>query len=327
MNVGIIGLGRMGGSIALHLVEQGVHVVAYNRSREKVDEFAAAGGDGAYSLNELSQKLGSDAVVFLFVPAGEVVDEMLFGSSLSSPARSGIHTDNSLDSRLRGNDKEIKGLVGLLPKDVIIVDGGNSFFQDSQKRARLLKEKGFTFLDMGTSGGIDGARHGACLMVGGDEAVYKKIESVLSKIATKDGYGYVGTSGAGHFVKMVHNAVEYGMMGAIAEGFNHLSASPFRIDFKKVASIWAHGSIVSGHLMNMAERAFVKDAQLEQTPGEVPKGETEKEMEWLETQNLPMPVIAAARQERVDTRSKPSFIGRVIAALRHEFGGHKVKSK
>lgn len=324
----IIGLGRMGKSIAKHLLEQGESVIVYNRTREKTDELVSLGATPAYSIAEIPQKAkSSPLVVFLYVTAGEVTDQIIFGkSNLSSPTSIG-DPENKLDSRFRENDilnANEKGLIDFLPKDTIIIDGGNSFFQDSQKRYQMLKEKGIHFLDMGTSGGLEGARHGACLMVGGDETIYTRVEPLLTKIAAKDGYGYFGPSGAGHYVKMIHNAVEYGMMGAIAEGFNLIQNSEFSIqnkDLAKLAKVWAHGSIISGHLMNMAEKSFSR-SDFEKISGSIPKGETEEEMEWLSTIGIANPVIQTAREQRVESRKSPSFIGRVISALRREFGGH-----
>lgn len=322
MKVAIVGLGRMGKNITLHLLEQGVEVVAYNRSRDDVDEVVAKGAKAAYTLAEIPGYFSNEtAVVILYVPSGTPTEEVLFGN--------------------QGNS--IKGLVDLLPKGSIIIDGGNSFFKDSQRRYKTVQEKGLYFLDMGTSGGLDGARGGACLMVGGDENIYRNVAEILEKVAVKDGYGYVGPSGAGHFVKMVHNGVEYGMMGALAEGFGIVHSSQFAVhskdslgnsvdekftfDLAKVAKIWSHGSIVSGLLATKAQSAFEKNATLDDIVGEVPKGETETEMEWLDTIGVANPVIQTARKQRVETRTKPSFIGKVIASLRREFGGHKVKEK
>lgn len=325
----VVGLGRMGKNITLHLLEQGVGVVAYNRSRDDVDEMVKHGAIGAYRLSEIPAKFTEKIVVLVFVPSGSPVDEVLFG----------VRGKPSQLERDQPREQVGKGLADLLPKGSIIIDGGNSFYKDSQRRYRLLKKKGIHFLDMGTSGGLEGARNGACLMVGGDEEVYVRVEPLLSKIATKDGIGYFGPSGVGHFIKMVHNAIEYGMMGAIAEGFelvhslqiavssNNDKTKEFQIDLAKLAKVWAHGSIVSGLLMDKAATAFTKDPALATIKGEVPRGETEGEIEWLETTGVPHPVIQAARQERVETRKKPSFIGQVIAALRREFGGHSIMKK
>ncbi|KKS51470.1 MAG: 6-phosphogluconate dehydrogenase, decarboxylating [Candidatus Gottesmanbacteria bacterium GW2011_GWA1_42_26] len=334
MQVAIIGLGRMGKNVTLHLLKQAVPVIAFNRSRDDVDEVVGMGATGAYTLEEIPDKFTEKPVVaILYLPSGNPIEQVLFGS------------------------EEQKGLADILPRESIIIDGGNSFYKDSQRRYLQLKENGMRFLDMGTSGGLEGARHGACLMVGGDEVAYEKVKPILSKIAQPDGYGYFGPSGAGHYVKMVHNAIEYGMMGSIGEGFNlvtnyesritnqgkeersssqvpslrlrdlpaqaggqgELRNEGFKIDLAKLAKVWSHGSIVSGLLMDKAAAAFSKNKELSDITGEVPRGETEAEMEWLETTPTPHPVIIEARKERVATRSKPSFTGKVIAAMRREF--------
>ncbi len=316
MQVAIIGLGRMGKNIALHLLEQGVEVVVYNRSRDDIDELVGQGASGVYTLTELPKFLtDSPKVVLLYIPAGAAVDEILFG------ARGG-NTQVEKDLPRDGNQP---GLVNMLPPGAIIIDGGNSDFKHSQRRYSQLKEKGFYFLDMGTSGGLEGARNGACLMVGGDAAAYKQVELLLTKIATPGGLGYFGSSGAGHYVKMVHNAIEYGMMGSIAEGLNLIKSSQFKVNLASLTSVWGHGSIVSGLLMNKTVSALTRDPELNSVAGEVPVGATEKEVEDLERMGQPMPVIQASRLERVESRNKPSFIGKVIAALRREFGGHAVK--
>ncbi len=338
MQIAIIGLGRMGFNIALHLLEQGVDLVVWNRTREKSQElkiqisnvkpnpkskFQIGNVIIAESIVDIPQKLTDEPrVVFLYVPAGAVTDQI------------------------------IGELSTVVPRGSIIIDGGNSFFKDSQRRFAELQKKGLHFLDMGTSGGLQGARTGACLMVGGEKEIYEQVKPILEKIACKDGYGYFGPSGAGHFVKMIHNAVEYGMMGAIAEGLGVISnfpASPsssagkpagrkfqisnekgesakFQFDLAKVTRVWAHGSIVSGLLMDSASSALAKNPTLSDIEGVVPRGETEAEMEWLAQTGIPNPVIQQSRLQRVETRTRPSFIGKVVAALRREFGGHGVKN-
>lgn len=327
MKLGFIGLGRMGKAMVLHLLEEGVDVVAFNRSKEKTKELVISHQSlvigkknndqrpktkdkelghlyPAYSIEELIRYLESPRLIWLMVPSGGPVDEM------------------------------IKKLIAAgITKDDIVIDGGNSFYKDSIRRYHYLLDKEVNFLDVGTSGGLEGARNGACLMVGGDKTVYNRVRPYFEAMGQVGGVGYFGPSGAGHFVKMIHNAIEYGMMGAIAEGFNLVrskqfavgSNSEFKIDLAKLAKVWANGSIISGLLMNMAAQAFDKDPELNAISGEVPKGETEAEMEWLASTGISHPVIAQARIERVQTRSKPSFIGKVIAALRNEFGGHEVK--
>ncbi len=320
MQVAIVGLGRMGKNIALHLLEQGVSVVAYNRTKDDVDEVVKAGAIGAYSLEEIPQKFTEQPIVaILYIPSGGPTEEVLFGV-------------------LENKGVVRKGLTDILPQGSIIIDGGNSFFKDSQRRGKIIAEKGLHFLDMGTSGGLEGARNGGCLMVGGNKLIYEQVEPLLAKIATKDGYGYFGPAGAGHFVKMIHNAVEYGMMGSIAEGLgiisnfqypisNEKDNNNFKFDLAKVAKVWAHGSIVSGLLMDKMAAALEKNPTLEGISGEVPRGETESEMEWVGKTGIPNPVIQQARLERVESRTKPSLIGKLIAALRREFGGHAVKEE
>lgn len=326
MQICVIGLGRMGKNIALHLLEQGVGVIAYNRSRDDVDEVVVKGAKGTYTLEQIPEAwekskpsfdAGQPITAILFVPSGAVVDEVLFGAR---------GTGAQLE---RDQVRSIvqKGLADIFPAGSIIIDGGNSFYKDSMRRFSQLRGRGMHFLDIGTSGGLEGARTGACLMVGGDEEIYQQVRPVLEKIAVKDGLDYMGPSGAGHFVKMVHNAIEYGMMEAIGEGFEIVRTSQFAVDLAKLARVWSHGSIVSGLLMEKTAQIFAKDPELRMISGEVPLGETEAEMEWLETIGVPHPVIIAARKERVATRTQPSFIGKVIAALRREFGGHQVGRK
>lgn len=316
MQVAIVGLGKMGKNIALNLLGRGVSVVGFNRSRNDTDELVEKGAVGVYTLAEIPEKfVESPIVVMLFIPAGAPVDEILFGAK----AHIGPLDHDG------GREQVQNGLVQILPPGSIVIDGGNSFYKDSQKRYEELKKHQINFLDMGTSGGLEGARNGACLMVGGNREVYNQVAALLQKIATEKGLGYIGPSGAGHFVKMVHNAIEYGMMGAIAEGFNLVEASEFKIDLAQLARVWAHGSIVSGLLMSKAVDALYRDPTLSQLDGQVPKGETESEMEWLGTIGVPQPVIQASLVQRKETRNKPSFIGKLLAALRREFGGHSVK--
>jgi 6-phosphogluconate dehydrogenase len=321
MQIAIVGLGRMGKNIAFHLLDQGVEVIAYNRSPQKTQEVIQKGGIGVSSLAEIPHKFTKQVVVMIFIPAGSPMDEVLFGVRGSNQS---VERDNT-------REQVQKGLIDILPSDSIVIDGGNSFYQDSQKRFRQFKEKGINFLDMGTSGGHEGARNGACLMVGGEEYIYQQVEPLLKKIAQPGGLGYFGPTGSGHFVKMVHNAIEYGMMGAIGEGLNlvrskqiAVDSNKFKIDLAKLAKVWANGSIISGLLMDKTATALARDPELNTINGEVPRGETEGEIEWLEKTGILQPVIQSARRERVETRNKPSFIGKVIAALRREFGGHTV---
>jgi len=223
-------------------------------------------------------------------------------------------------------DQTIKDLLPNLRKGNIIIDGGNSYFKDSMKRSSALTKRGIHFLDCGTSGGMEGARSGACMMVGGEKRIFKKVEKLFKDMCVNQGYGYMGESGAGHFVKMVHNGIEYGMMGAIAEGVQAVRLSPFKSDLHAVVKVYSHGSIIESRLMSWLHKSFETKGYLEPIAGTVPKGETEKEMENLE-RLARMPVLNIARRERVRSREKPSFAGKLTAAMRNQFGGHAVKKR
>lgn len=292
MKIGFIGLGRMGESMVLNLLEKGHCVVAYNRSQKKVREIEGKGAEGAYSIEELVERLPQKKIIWLMVKAGKPIDLL------------------------------ISKLTPFLKKGDIILDGGNSYFKDSIRRCNSLKKKGIHFLDCGTSGGISGARHGACMMVGGDKKIFKKVEELFKDMCVKDGYGYMGEIGTGHFVKMVHNGIEYGMIGAIAEGMGAIRKySPGSL--KEAVKVYAHGSIIEGRLMDWL-LVGVSSPDFKAILGEVPYGETEDEMEKLERISE-MPILHQARLMRVETRKKPSFQGKIISILRNQFGGHSVK--
>lgn len=297
MKLGFIGLGRMGENIVLHLIEKTHEPVVYDISKEQIDKLKAKGAVAAYSIEELSKKLQNPKIIWLMIPAGKPVDDT------------------------------INNLLPYLKKDDIIIDGGNSFFKDSIRRYNALSKKGIHFLDCGTSGGIDGARNGACMMIGGDKNVFKKIETLFKDLSVKNGYGHMGNPGTGHFVKMVHNGIEYGMMGAIAEGMNaiKLQESKFKTDLNEVAKVYANGSIIESKLVSWLEKG-IKRPYFNEISGSVPKGETENEMEELE-KLAPMKILNQARLMRASSRKKPSFMGKLIAVIRNEFGGHKFNKK
>jgi 6-phosphogluconate dehydrogenase len=297
MKIGFIGLGRMGKNMVLNLLSKKHGVVVYNRSPQPIKEMERQGAIGAYNIEEFIKKLPEQKIIWIMISAGKPVDIV------------------------------ISNLLPYLKRGDIIIDGGNSYYKDSIRRNNELKKKGIHLLDCGTSGGIKGARYGACMMIGGNKQVFKKIENIFKDMCVKDGYGYMGKSGAGHFVKMVHNGIEYGMMGAIAEGMEVIRKynSKFKTNLKDVSKVYAHGSIIAGRLMSWLWNAFQKKSYLESISCEVPKGETEDEMEKLE-HLADMPILHQARLMRVRTR-KGEVCGRIIAALRNEFGGHKVKKK
>lgn len=310
MRISLIGLGRMGTALALQSLEKGIDVVAYNRSAEKVEllkdsyehELTNTNHRGTLipvtTVADVVKNLQTPRVVMLMLTAGKAVDDMI----------------------------EQLLAVGLEKGDVVI-DAGNSFYKDSIRRHDYLQQKGIHFLDMGTSGGIDGARHGACLTIGGEKEVYDRLEALFKTLACPDGYGYVGPAGAGHFVKVTHNGVEYGMLQAIGEGFGVLEKGSYTLDFAQIAKIWSHGSVIRGWLMELAEKAFENDAELSTIEGVVGGGETGKWTQSVAQEELvDVPVLDAAIKAREASQLHPTFAGKVIAAIRNGFGGHEVKT-
>ncbi|WP_033829402.1 phosphogluconate dehydrogenase (NAD(+)-dependent, decarboxylating) [Bacillus andreraoultii] len=297
MNIGLIGLGKMGYNLALNLMEHQHEVVAYDIDSEVVANFKTDGGKGANSILELVSQLPSPKVVWVMVPAGEITTNV------------------------------INELTDLLSENDIVIDGGNSKYKDSIARAEKLKSKGIHFLDVGTSGGISGARNGACMMIGGDKSVFQSIEQIFKDTCVNDGYLYCGKHGSGHFLKMVHNGVEYGMMQAIAEGFEVLYKSEYDYDLEKVAKNWNNGSVVRSWLMELMEDAFSKDANLEEIKGVMhSSGEGKWTVETALDLQVPTPVITLALMMRYRSLESDTFSGKVIAALRNGFGGHAIES-
>ena len=223
-------------------------------------------------------------------------------------------------------DDMIEKFLPLLNEGDVLIDGGNSFYQDSLRRYKEVQARNVRYMDVGVSGGIEGARHGACMMAGGDKEVFDTVEPFLRAMCTENGYGHMGKGGAGHFVKMVHNGIEYGMMSALAEGLQALENNKKDFDFNigEAIKVYNHGSIIKSNITGWLENAWNEDPYLTKIAGEVPKGETEDEMEKLEGLS-DMPVLHEARLTRVKTRENPSLAGRIIAAIRNQFGGHKVK--
>lgn len=298
MNTAFIGLGKMGLNMVEHLLELGEKVAVYDLSRDVVEALALKGAEPAYSLEQLVRTGQHPRVVWLMVPAGNPVDEVL------------------------------ASLIPYLDRGDIVVDGGNSHYADSVQRAVRLLEQGIRFLDAGTSGGLEGARHGACIMVGGDRDAYIAIEPLLEALCVPGGYGYMGRSGSGHYVKMVHNGIEYGMMQAMGEGFDLLESSGFELDHAEVARVWSNGSVIRGWLMDLAARAFEKDGKLGYLAGNIAdSGEGRWSVEAALRQQVSIPVISASLFRRYRSRSENNFSDKVVAALRHEFGGHGFTSE
>lgn len=297
MELGLCGLGKMGGNMVLRLIRDGEHrVVAEDRSPELVNEAVSAGAEGAYSLRELVEKLSPPRVIWAMVPAGDITEQV------------------------------IGELSGLMEPGDTLVDGGNSYFRDTIRRAENLGERGLHLVDAGTSGGIWGLKAGYCLMVGGEVEAFRRLEPALETLAPPDGYMHVGPPGAGHFVKMVHNGVEYGMLQAYAEGFEILKHSQYDLDMRGISHLWNQGSVVRSWLLELAEHAFEKDANLDSIAGYVEdSGEGRWTIQEAIHEDVPVPVITAALFARFASRQDESFGAKVIAALRNEFGGHAVR--
>jgi 6-phosphogluconate dehydrogenase len=296
MELGMIGLGRMGANMTERLVLGGHRVISYDRSPEAIQRVVDKGALGARSLADFIKQLNLPRVIWLMVPAGDPVDETI---------------EQLLPHASRGD---------------IIIDGGNSHYKDSIRRADKLKPQGIHFVDAGTSGGIWGLKVGYCMMVGGEKEIVERLEPIFKTLAPEDGYAHVGPNGAGHFVKMIHNGIEYGMLQAYGEGFELLKASRFDLDLGKIAHLWNQGSVVRSWLLELAESAFNKDPELASIRGYV---EDSGEGRWtvLEAveRDVPASVLALSLFARFVSRQEDSFSDKVIAALRNEFGGHAVK--
>lgn len=295
---GMIGLGKMGALAVENVLSKGIKVAVYDIFQEQVNELSKLGAKGCRSLKELVDSMKAPRVIWLMVPAGDPIEEVLFGDT---------------------------GLSRFLSPGDIVIDGGNSFYQDSIRRSkRLLAESGVNYLDSGSSGGTEGAKAGLCLMVGGDQEAFAQAKPFLEALSQGQGAcTYVGPSGAGHYTKMVHNAIEYGMLQAIGEGFELLDAAPYELNLEEIAHLWTKGSIVSGYLMELAERAFAKDTDLSHIMGEVGGGSTGSwaiEEAWKV--GVPFEAIALSYATRLRSRQNDTFSGKVVSALRNEFGGH-----
>ena len=296
MQIGFIGLGRMGLNMVTRLQRGGHSVVAYDRSADAVSRAAAAGAKGVSTLETLVEELAPPRAVWVMVPSGEPTE-----STVSALGRV------------------------LSPGDAII-DGGNTHFHDDVRRAQVLGAKRIDYVDAGTSGGIWGLQEGYCLMVGGKADVCKRLESVFLTLAPPDGYLHVGDHGSGHYVKMVHNAIEYGLMQAYAEGFELMHESDFKIDLGAVAGLWNHGSVVRSWLLELAARALAEDADLSGLKGYVEdSGEGRWTLHEAIDRGVPLPVTSAALFTRFRSRTDNPFSERMLAALRNQFGGHAVK--
>jgi 6-phosphogluconate dehydrogenase len=296
MELGMIGLGRMGANMTERLVRGGHRVISYDRSPEAIQRVVDIGGVGARSLSDFVKQLAPPRAIWMMVPSGAPVDQT------------------------------IEQLLPNLAEGDILIDGGNSNYKDSLRRAELLKRAGVHFVDAGTSGGVWGLELGYCMMIGGEKPIVDRLEPIFTTLAPAEGYLHVGPNGAGHFVKMVHNGIEYGMLQAYGEGFELLHASQFELDLGKIAHLWNQGSVVRSWLLELAENALRKDPKLASIKGYVEdSGEGRWTVEEAIEKSVPAPVLALSLFARFASRQEDSFAAKVIAALRNEFGGHAVK--
>ncbi|MCZ2491310.1 phosphogluconate dehydrogenase (NAD(+)-dependent, decarboxylating) [Dellaglioa carnosa] len=299
MRVGMIGLGKMGLSLTKNMLDNGIEVVGFDLAPENVKAAKDAGAISASSLEDFVSKLGSTKITWLLLPAG-------------------VPTDAT-----------IVKLTELLNKDDLIVDGGNSNFKDSLRHNKIVTEAGMRFFDCGTSGGQSGARNGGNFMVGGDDAdaFNQYLDPIFKLISEKDGYLYTGAAGSGHYLKMVHNGIEYGMMQAIGEGFDVLESGQYDYDNEAVAKLWNHGSVIRSWLMELVEDAFSDDAHLDDLLGRMhSSGEGQWTLQEALDSKVPTPVIALSVMMRYESMRNvdANFTGKVVAAMRHGFGGHVV---
>ncbi|MGH2607452.1 MAG: phosphogluconate dehydrogenase (NAD(+)-dependent, decarboxylating) [Tepidiformaceae bacterium] len=296
MELGFIGLGRMGMNMVLRLQRDNHRVVTYDRAPDTVKESVREGAVGATSLKDLVARLTPPRAVWVMVPAG--------------PPTEGT----------------ISELADLLQRDDVIIDGGNSYYKDDARRAEQLKGKGLHYIDAGTSGGIWGLKVGYCLMVGGEETIVRRLEPIFKTLAPENGYAYMGSAGAGHYVKMIHNGIEYGMMQAYAEGFELLNKSSFKLDLPQIADLWMQGSVVRSWLLELAASALHDDPKLEKIKGYV---EDSGEGRWTVLdaieKDVPAMVLTSSLFTRFRSRQEASFAEKMLAALRNAFGGHAVR--
>nr|WP_309101386.1 decarboxylating 6-phosphogluconate dehydrogenase [Fredinandcohnia onubensis] len=297
MKVGLIGLGKMGLNLGQNLIDNNHEVVAFDVNPSAVDEMKKYGASGVSSYKELVDSLDKPRIIWIMVPHAVV-------------------------------DSVIDEVAPFLDKNDIVIEAGNSHYKESIQRYNDLKKIGVRFMDAGTSGGMEGARNGACYMIGGDPEAWEQVEPIFKDTAVENGFLYAGEAGSGHFLKMVHNGIEYAMMAAIGEGFEVLEKSEFDFDYEKVARVWNNGSVIRSWLMELTENAFSKDAKLDEIQGIMhSSGEGKWTVETALDLQTATPVIAMSLLMRYRSLENDTFTGKVVAALRNEFGGHAVVKK
>jgi 6-phosphogluconate dehydrogenase len=298
MKLGYVGLGKMGFNMVERLLKKGHEVVVFGRNEKVVRDIAERGAKAANSLEVLASALPVPRLIWLMIPYQAV-------------------------------EGVLKELIPFLDKGDTVIDGGNSPYKESMKRAKELEERGIYFLDVGVSGGPGGARNGACIMVGGRKEIYKMFKNLFRDVSVRGGYRFIGKSGAGHFVKMIHNGIEYGMMQVIAEGFSIMKASPFDLDLMTVAEIYNYRSVIESRLVSWLKKAFEQYGEdLESVAGSVGQtGEGAWTVEVARELGVPAPFIEGALSFRIESQKNPSYTGRILSALRNQFGGHEVFRK
>ncbi len=297
MQLGMIGLGRMGMNMTIRLTRGGHKVIAFDASKQKLKSAQKEGAAAAQGIEQLVVMLRRPRAIWLMIPAGRPVDDT------------------------------VDLLSGILAEGDVVIDGGNSFYKDDIRREELLGSRGIHYLDVGVSGGVWGLEEGYCIMAGGDKMVFSRIEPIFRTLAPKNGYLHCGPAGAGHFVKMIHNAIEYAMMAAYGEGFSLLHASPYAkgLNLADVAGLWKHGSVIRSWLLELAEQALRKDGDLSGIRGYVEdSGEGRWAVQEAVAMGVPVSVTALSLFDRFRSREEDPFSDRLIAALRNEFGGHAV---
>ena len=293
--IGFIGLGKMGENMILNLLEKNYSVVVYNRHPEKTRKLAKHKNIvPSFSYPEFVSKIPKPRAIFIMVTAGKPVDEVM------------------------------KNLTPLLLRGDIVIDGGNSHYEDSIRRHNMLEKKGVYFLDAGISGGIFGARHGASITAGGDKNAFKKTEQIFKDLSAKNGHGYFGLSGAGHFLKTIHNGIEYSLLESYAEGFEILNKSKYKFNLKNVSEVWSNGSVIRGFIMQLSEKIFSRGLKLQDVNGKIGGGETGTwAVEIAKKENVEAETIKHALMKRKDSIKKQSFSTKFVSAIRKEFGGHE----
>jgi len=297
MKIGLFGLGKMGVNIALNAMDHGYQIIGFDKNKEKLINVEKKGISVIYSIDSLINELSDNAIIWIMINAGDPVDQVL------------------------------TKIAPLLKNGAIVIDGGNSFYKDSVRRSKQLSMQGIFFLDIGVSGGVSGARNGASMMVGGNKNAYNTIEPFLKSICVTNGYAHVGPSGSGHYLKMIHNAIEYGMMQAIAEGYEILKESHFNFDLSEISKVFKNGSVVRSWLIDLLSEQLQEDPSLEKYSGKVGhSGECQWAIEEAKEMGIDIQAIKASLDMRLGSQNNPTFGSKTLSAMRYAFGGHKEKS-